>query len=73
LTTIISLAAGGFGVGVIPAMAASHAGQCALLPLSPPGERRIGYARVRNHQATPAEKAFLQWLRGLASRRKESH
>ncbi|MBL8211818.1 MAG: LysR family transcriptional regulator [Bryobacterales bacterium] len=72
LTTIISLAAGGFGIGIIPAMAASHAADCALLPLHPPGERRIGYARVRNHHATPAERAFLTWLRGLATRRKET-
>jgi LysR family hydrogen peroxide-inducible transcriptional activator len=71
LTTIISLAAGGFGVGVIPAMAARHATDCALLPLDPPGERRIGTARLRGHRAGSAERAFLHWLRALAGAKKE--
>lgn len=63
--SIFSLVAGGFGVSVIPAMAASQAHGCRLLPLQRPAMRRIGYAIVRRPFVPPAERAFIAWLKQL--------
>jgi len=63
--SIFSLVAGGFGVSIVPAMAASHAEGCSLIPLQRPAMRRIGYATVRRPFVPPAERAFIGWLKGL--------
>jgi LysR family hydrogen peroxide-inducible transcriptional activator len=63
--SIFSLVAGGFGVSVIPEMAASHADGCRLVPLRRPAMRRIGYATVRRPFVPPAERAFIAWLKQL--------
>lgn len=62
--SIFSLVAGGFGVSVVPQMAASHAEGCRLVPLQR-AMRRIGYATVRRPYVPPAERAFVSWLRQL--------
>jgi LysR family hydrogen peroxide-inducible transcriptional activator len=62
--SIFPLVAAGFGISLIPAMAAGQAGEkCKLLPLTKPSFRRVGYARARRHFAGKAEKAFVAWLR----------
>ena len=63
--SIFSLVAGGFGISVVPEMAASHADGCRLIPLQRPAMRRIGYATVRRPFVPPAERAFISWLRQL--------
>lgn len=68
--SIFSLVAGGFGVSVVPEMAASHAEGCRLAPLQRPAMRRIGYATVRRPFVPPAERAFIAWLKRVAAERK---
>lgn len=61
--SIFALVTAGFGVSVVPQMAAGSAGSCRLLPLAPPLARRIGYARVRREFVPPAQTAFVRWLK----------
>lgn len=63
--SVFALIAAGFGISFVPAMAAATAADCDFLPLSKEAVRRIGYIRLRRHIATPAQKAFLTWLRGV--------
>jgi LysR family hydrogen peroxide-inducible transcriptional activator len=63
--SIFSLVAGGFGVSVVPQMAASEAAGCRLIPLRRPAIRRIGYARARRAFVPAAERAFIAWLKEL--------
>ena len=66
--SVFALIAAGFGIRFVPAMAAATAADCDFLPLSREAVRRIGYIRLRRHAATPAQKAFLIWLRGVAKK-----
>jgi LysR family hydrogen peroxide-inducible transcriptional activator len=61
--TIFALVAAGAGISFVPAMAASAAQGCRLMPLSPESFRRIGYAHVRRQFRPPAQKAFVDWLK----------
>ena len=63
LASLIALVATGFGVSLIPGMAASQAPGCALPQLKPAGFRRIGYVQATGHVATPLQKRFTEWLR----------
>lgn len=65
-SSIFALVAAGFGVSIVPEMAAPDARDCALLPLAAPALRRVGYLRARRHSATRTEKAFIAWLRKTA-------
>jgi len=75
--SIFALVAAGFGISLVPAMAARsqrpgaersrgkarrEAG-CVLLPLEGGAVRRVGYLQLRRHVASPAQQAFIQWLR----------
>lgn len=64
-SSIFSLVAGGFGVSIVPEMAASHADGCRLIRLRRRSMRRIGYAYVRRPFVPAAERAFVAWLKGL--------
>ncbi len=66
--SVFALIAAGFGVSFVPAMAAATFDGCDFLHLSKEAVRRIGYIRLRRHTATPAQKAFLAWLRGVAKK-----
>ena len=66
LSSILPLVASGYGVGIVPRMAALPGVGCAFLPITPKGERRVGYIKVRRHASTPAERTFIQWLRTIA-------
>lgn len=63
LASIFSLVANGFGVSIVPAMAAAEATGCELVPLEPKAVRRIGYAQARGHHALPVQKRFIEFLR----------
>jgi LysR family hydrogen peroxide-inducible transcriptional activator len=63
LTSILALVASGFGVSIIPQMAAGAAAGCRLIPLAQNSVRRIGYLRVRRHFLSRAMKEFTAWLR----------
>lgn len=63
LASLIALVETGFGVSLIPGMAASQASGCALPQVRPAGFRRIGYAQAAGHVATPLQKRFVDWLR----------
>ncbi|MCS7315363.1 MAG: LysR family transcriptional regulator [Bryobacterales bacterium] len=67
-TSIIALVAAGFGVSILPAMAAPAARACALVPLRGGPQRRIGYARLDRAFVPPAQLAFTEWLRAVARR-----
>jgi len=56
--------AAGTGVSLIP-MAAASAEGCRVVPLHPESFQRIGYAHIRRHFRPAAQKAFIDWLRGL--------
>ncbi len=64
LASIFSLVANGFGVSIVPALAAAEARGCSLIPLEPKGVRKIGYVQVRGHHALPVQKRFISFLRG---------
>jgi len=64
LTSIFSLVANGFGISIVPALAAAEARGCALIPLEPRSVRKIGYAQVRGHHSLPLQKRFISFLRG---------
>ena len=63
LASIFSLVANGFGISIVPALAAAETRGCALIPLEPRGVRKIGYAQVRGHHALPLQKRFISFLR----------
>lgn len=64
LESIFALVANGFGISIVPALAASEARGCMMIPLEPRGVRRLGYAQVRGHHSLPLQKRFISFLRG---------
>lgn len=64
-SSIFPLVAAGFGVSLVPQMAASAATGCILLELEREAYRRIGYMRVRQHGVNSAQKEFIRWLRTI--------
>jgi LysR family transcriptional regulator, hydrogen peroxide-inducible genes activator len=68
LASIFQLVRSGFGVTVVPAMAASHAGGCQLVPLRGSSFRRIGYLRARRHFVSRPMREFASWLRTIVPR-----
>jgi LysR family hydrogen peroxide-inducible transcriptional activator len=67
-SSIFSLVSSGFGISLVPQMAATEESGCDFLPLEREAVRRIGYVRARGHVAGPAQKAFTEWLREAAKR-----
>jgi LysR family hydrogen peroxide-inducible transcriptional activator len=65
LASIFQLVQSGFGLTVVPAMAASHSAGCKLVALRGNSFRRIGYLRVRRHSVTRPMREFTAWLRTL--------
>jgi LysR family hydrogen peroxide-inducible transcriptional activator len=66
LASVFAMSAAGMGVGIVPSMAAPHALDCVVLPIAPAGERRVGYARLKKPYVSPAERAFMDWLREIS-------
>jgi LysR family hydrogen peroxide-inducible transcriptional activator len=65
MASIFQLVRSGFGVTMIPSMAASHAAGCKLIPMKSDGFRRIGYLRARRHIVSRSMREFVVWLRTL--------
>jgi LysR family transcriptional regulator, hydrogen peroxide-inducible genes activator len=65
IASIFPLVANGFGVSLIPAMAASHAEGCKIVALERASFRRIGYIRAGHHFVSKPMKEFFGWLRTL--------
>jgi LysR family hydrogen peroxide-inducible transcriptional activator len=65
--SIFPLVAAGAGITIAPRMAISHAHGCAVLPLSKPQFRRIGYARLKSGAKHKPLMAFTKWLRSAAA------
>lgn len=63
--SIFPLVASGFGITLIPAMAAASAVGCILLPVSQGSVRRVGYIRSRRQFAGKPMRAFIQWLKAV--------
>jgi LysR family hydrogen peroxide-inducible transcriptional activator len=62
--SIFPLVASGFGITLVPTMAAPHAANCRILPLDRPAFRRIGYVQSRRRFPSKPRQAFIAWLRG---------
>ncbi len=67
LGSIFPLVASGFGITLIPAMAAASAAGCVLVPVSQGSVRRIGYIRSRRQYAGKPMRAFVQWLKAIGA------
>ncbi len=65
IASIFPLVATGFGISLIPAMAAPHASGCKIVPLERTSFRRIGYLRANHHFVSKPMKEFFSWLRSL--------
>jgi LysR family hydrogen peroxide-inducible transcriptional activator len=65
IASIFPLVATGFGISLIPAMAAPLAKDCAIVPLERSSFRRIGYMRASHHFVSKPMKEFFAWLRSL--------
>ncbi len=65
IASIFPLVASGFGVSLIPAMAAPHAEGCRTVQLERASFRRIGYLRAGHHFVSQPMKEFFAWLRAL--------
>lgn len=61
--SIFPLVASGFGLTLIPEMAAGCATGCVLVPVSPESIRRVGYIRARRHLPTQVMREFIRWLK----------
>jgi LysR family hydrogen peroxide-inducible transcriptional activator len=70
-SSIFPLVASGFGVSIIPEMAAPLATGCRVVPLGPASVRKIGYFRNRRGISSKAVKAFVSWLRSLCQEQSE--
>jgi len=66
--SIFPLVAAGLGIALVPQMAAGDAAECLILPLQPEAWRRVGYIRVRRHEAGAAQTAFVKWVREESGR-----
>ena len=62
-SSLFPLVASGFGVSLIPEMAARFASDCQLIPTAKSGHRKIGYLRNRRCFYTNQSRAFTGWLR----------
>lgn len=63
LSSIFAMVANGFGVSLIPGLAAPWAVGCKVQPMSPARVRRVGYAQAAGHYQRPVQKKFIAWLR----------
>jgi len=68
LASIFQFVRSGFGLTVVPAMAATHASGCKLIALRGNSFRRIGYLRARRHLVSRPMREFTTWLRTLVPR-----
>jgi LysR family hydrogen peroxide-inducible transcriptional activator len=62
-SSILPLVAAGFGISLVPRMAALKGAGCVFLELDQKAFRRIGYMRIRRHAGGTAQKAFIGWIR----------
>jgi LysR family transcriptional regulator, hydrogen peroxide-inducible genes activator len=65
IASIFPLVATGFGISLIPAMAAAHADGCKIVSLERSSFRRIGYLRANHHFVSKPMKEFFAWLRSI--------
>ena len=63
LGSIFPLVASGFGITLIPAMAAPCATGCVIVPVSQGSVRRVGYIRARRHFVGKPMQEFVHWLK----------
>lgn len=66
LESIFQLVQAGFGITLVPAMAASGRAACALIPVKGAPTRRVGYLRARRHVVTKPMRELTAWLRRAA-------
>jgi LysR family hydrogen peroxide-inducible transcriptional activator len=62
-SSLFPLVASGYGVSLVPEMAAPFAKDCRLIPTGKTGHRRIGYLRNRRSFYSKQTRAFTEWLR----------
>jgi len=67
-SSILPLVAAGFGISLVPQMAARTGSGCNYLGLEREAFRRIGYMRIRQRALGSAQRAFIGWLRALGKK-----
>jgi DNA-binding transcriptional LysR family regulator len=65
LASVFQLVRSGFGVTVVPEMAAPFSSGCKLIPLRGNSFRRVGYLRARRHFVSRPMREFADWMRTL--------
>jgi LysR family hydrogen peroxide-inducible transcriptional activator len=68
LASIFSLVAAGYGMSLVPALAAPFHSGFVSLPLKQAVYRRVGYAQAKGNRASGARRTFLSWLRKAAAK-----
>jgi LysR family hydrogen peroxide-inducible transcriptional activator len=63
LASIFSMVTAGFGISLVPQLAARHCAGCKVLPLKPAVVRRIGYVQAAGHAPLPVQRLFIRFLR----------
>lgn len=63
LASIFALVTAGMGASLAPESAVRFHGNVQAVPLRQRAYRRIGYAQLRSHRATAAQKTVIKWLR----------
>jgi LysR family hydrogen peroxide-inducible transcriptional activator len=67
-SSILPLVAAGFGISLVPQMAARTSGGCSYLCLEREAFRRVGYMRIRQRAMGTAQRAFINWLRAVGKK-----
>lgn len=63
LASILSMVANGFGISLVPQLAARQNHGCSVVPIAPQSVRRVGYAQAAGHCALPLQKNFIRFLK----------
>ena len=64
LASIFALVSAGSGSSLVPSSAAAfHGNGVHVTPLRQRAYRRVGYAQLRSHKPTAAQKTVIKWLR----------
>lgn len=64
LNSILAMVSSGFGLSLVPEMAARGNSSCRFLEIQSKPVRRIGYAFAAGHAELPAQRNFIKFLKG---------
>lgn len=64
LQSILAMVSSGFGLSLVPEMAARGNSACSFLEIESKPLRRIGYALAAGHAELPAQRNFIKFMKG---------